>query len=131
MFWERKGSEQGLWGAAAYFLGAVGAVVVLLVRKDSFSRFHAVQSIVATVALFLMGLLLKALAYLPIFGFLYGFLFRVFQLGVFILWLFLMFQAWRGERQKLPYISRWATEATGGPKPSSGAQSEDQDLPSS
>ncbi|MBD3335923.1 MAG: hypothetical protein GF355_10445 [Candidatus Eisenbacteria bacterium] len=106
-------TERGLWGVLAYFFGAVGGVIVLLIRRDSLTRFHAVQSIIATVALFLLGLLLKVLAYLPIFGFLYAILFLVFQIGVFALWLFLMVQAWRGIRFELPVIGRWAAESSG------------------
>ncbi|MBU1702203.1 MAG: hypothetical protein KJ970_00535 [Candidatus Eisenbacteria bacterium] len=119
-FQEKESSEKRVWGAGAYFLGAVGAVVVLLVRREPFCRFHAVQSIITTVVLFLVGLLLKGLAYLPIFGFLYGFLFRLFQVGVFALWIFLMFQAWRGRQYRLPYIGSWAEDSAGpqeNPKP--------------
>jgi len=110
---ENENTNAGIWGAGAYFLGAVGAVIVLIFRRDPYCRFHAVQSIIATVVLFLLGLLLKGLAYLPIFGFLYGFLFQLFQIGVFALWVFLMYQGWKGREYKLPMIGAWAEEATG------------------
>ena len=100
----------GLWGAFAYFLGPFGAVLVLLSRRDAFPRFHAVQSILATVTLLIGGLFLRVLAYLPIFGFLYGILFRAYQFGIFLLWIFLMFKAWRGEMYRLPYIGEWASD---------------------
>ena len=106
--------EAALWGALAYFLGPLGAVVVLLVRKDPSPRFHAVQSLLLTALLLLGGLLLEGLSLLPILGFLYGFLLKVFRLGVFGLWVFLMVQTLRGRRERLPFIGQWAEELTGG-----------------
>jgi uncharacterized membrane protein len=103
-----KEHAHGFWGPLAYFLPIVGPVIVLLARKDSFSRFHAIQSILATVAFILVALVLWAFSHLPIFGFLYGILFIVLQIGIFVLWVFLMYKAWQGDRYKLPYIGEWA-----------------------
>jgi uncharacterized membrane protein len=104
-----KVEGQGFWGPFAYFLPILGPIVVLLARRDSFSRFHAVQSILATVALILVGVVLLIFALLPIFGFLYAILLVVFKIGAFVVWGFLMYKAWRGERYKLPYIGDWAS----------------------
>lgn len=101
-------NARGLWGPFAYFLPVVGPVVVLLARNDSYSRFHAVQSILITVAIFLVGLLLWVFGFLPIFGFLYKALLVVLQIGAFLIWVFLIYKAWQGERYKLPYIGDWA-----------------------
>jgi len=103
-----KENARGIWGPLAYFFPILGPVIVLLARQNAFSRFHAVQSILATVALFLVGILLRVFAFLPIFGFLYRSLFWVLQLAVVVLWVFLMYKAWLGQRYKLPFLGDWA-----------------------
>ena len=91
--------------AAAYFLVAISGFLVLAWKRDSsFVRFHALQSIVATLAFLGLGLLLKLLAYFPIIGFLYGYLFQVYLVRLFVLWLFVMVRAYRGDRYRIPYV---------------------------
>lgn len=124
---EFKEHARGLWGPLAYFLPILGPVIVLIARKDSFSRFHAVQSILATVGFILVALVLWAFSHLPIFGFLYGILFIVLQIGIFLLWVFLMYKAWQGDRYKLPYIGEWAA----GPEDEPGDVTQDAPPPPS
>ena len=91
--------------ASAYFLVGISGFLVLAWKRDSsFVRFHALQSIVATFAFLGLGLLLKLLAYFPIIGFLYGYLLQLYLFGLFLLWLFLMAKAYRGDRYRIPYL---------------------------
>lgn len=93
--------------ASAYFLVAISGIFVLAWRRDSsFVRFHALQSIVATVVFLFLGLLLRLLGHFPIIGFLYDYLFRLYLLALFLLWLFVMLKAYRGDRYRIPYLGR-------------------------
>ena len=101
-------SESSRWlGALAYFIAGVTGLFLLIVRRDDdFIRFHALQSVLATLAFFLGGLLLRILGNLPIIGWLYDFLYVVYSLLLFFYWLFLMFRAFQGDRYRIPYLGR-------------------------
>jgi uncharacterized membrane protein len=85
-------------------VGISGLLLLTFRRDDSFVRFHALQSVVATVAALLVGLALRILGILPLIGFLYLYLFRVYTGLVFLYWIYLMFQAYRGSRYRIPYL---------------------------
>lgn len=87
------GFPKNTTGALAYVLGWFSGVILLLLEKDSFVRFHAMQSIIAFGALSVIGMMpwlwwLRPLVWLLGFG----------------LWLFLIFKAYQGEEYKLPVI---------------------------
>ena len=91
--------------ALAYFLvGLSGLLLLTFRRDDSYVRFHALQSVVATLAALVVGLTLRILGILPLIGFLYLYLFRVYTALVFLYWIYLMFRAYRGSRYKIPYL---------------------------
>ncbi len=91
--------------AASYFLVALSGILVLAWKRDDpFVRFHALQSILGTFAIFLGGIVLRLLANFPIVGFLYGYLLQVYLIGIFLLWVFLMIRAHRGDRFHIPYL---------------------------
>ncbi|MBI3384647.1 DUF4870 domain-containing protein [Candidatus Gottesmanbacteria bacterium] len=88
-------SNKNMMAAAAYLLGFVTGVVLLLVEKeDKFVRFHAMQSTITFGLLFLVGLV-------PLVGWLVGVVLAPLSL---ILWLVLMWKAYQGEMFKLPVI---------------------------
>jgi uncharacterized membrane protein len=94
--------------ALTYSLGAFSGVILLATKKeDRFIQFHALQSIALTV----LGLGAVAVIWLftffPILGFLYGMLLRLLQVGFFLYWLFLLWQAYRGRWYKAPSIGAW------------------------
>lgn len=100
------GNTQGnenILGAVAYLLGFVTGIVLLLVEKKSkFVRFHAMQSTILFGGLFVVNL---ALGFIPILGWLVGFLL---SLAAFILWLVLMWKAFSGETYKVPVVGELA-----------------------
>ncbi len=99
---ETKGNENVL-GAVAYLLGFITGVVLLLVEKKSrFVRFHAMQSTILFGGLFILNI---ALGFIPLLGWLVGFLL---SLAAFVLWLVLMWKAFQGEMYKLPKIGEIA-----------------------
>ena len=93
------GLEANLAGALTYLLGPITGILFLVLEKESkFVRFHAMQSTITFVALFVISLVLGMI---PILGWL---MLLPFQLLVLVLWVFLMFKAFKGEKYKLPTI---------------------------
>ena len=98
-----------LYAALAYVLaGFTGFVLLVLRREDRFVQFHALQSIAATIVALAIAAVLWLLSFFPLLGFLYGMLLRLLQFGLFLLWLFLLWQAFHGKWFRLPYLGDWA-----------------------
>jgi len=89
-----------------------GIVFFFIERKNSFVRFHAAQSIVVFTPLVIVYILLRLLSGIWIIGSLISpitgcLTFLVLAVG-FVLWIFLMLQAYRGVRFKLPVVGDYA-----------------------
>jgi uncharacterized membrane protein len=105
MMAETKSSGTGLKketaAALSYVLGPITGVVFLVLEKDPFVRFHAMQSIVVFIVLFVLqwvlGLTIILLPLVPLVGI----------LG-FVLWLLLIYKAWQGERWVVPFLGKYA-----------------------
>jgi uncharacterized membrane protein len=86
-------------GALAYVLGPITGVVFLVLDKDPFVRFHAMQSIVVFVGLFaiqwMLGLTIILAILVPLVG-----------IVSFILWLMLIYKAWQGEEWEVPFVGK-------------------------
>ena len=94
-----------LSGVLAYLFGVVTGIVFLVIERDSrFVRFHAMQSTMLFGGLLIVQAVLQVI---PVIGGVVGFLLGV--LG-FVLWLHLMYRAWRGQYYKLPWIGERAQE---------------------
>jgi uncharacterized membrane protein len=95
---EPKGNEN-LMGAAAYLLGFVTGIILLLVEKQSkFVRFHAMQSTILYGGIFIVNI---ALGFIPILGWLAG---LILSFVAFILWIMCMWKAFQGEMYKVPFV---------------------------
>ena len=107
---QRKGGrlDPNVAGAAAYVLGPISGVLVFLfvaslVRdREPFVRFHAVQSIVTFVLAAVVHLSLRGV---PVAG---SVLATLFGVGVFVLWVVLIFKALAGRIFKLPFVGEIA-----------------------
>ncbi len=101
------GIDENIEGLLCYILGWVTGIVFLVVEKENrFVRFHATQSLVTFLPLFVALVIFGAI---PLIGwFFYG---LVSILGL-ILWLLLMFKALKGERYKLPLVGRYAEQVS-------------------
>ena len=89
----------------AYMGGALTGIVVLAMeKKDQFVRFHAMQSTITFLLVLLANLLLRNI---PVIGRLANVSFIV---GVGVLWFWLMWRAFLGDRYKLPYIGDFAEQ---------------------
>src|SRR3990167_10687757 len=87
--------------ALSYVLGPITGVVFYVLEKDPYVRFHAMQSIVVFVALFVLqwvfGLTLILLPLVPLLSI----------LG-FVLWLLLIYKAWQGNEWEVPVLGKYA-----------------------
>lgn len=106
------GIDENLEGALAYFFGLLTGILFLVLEKDNkFVKFRAVQSIVVSVAaIVILTVLGTILIFIPVIGWL---LYMLLNLGVFILWLFLMFKAYQKETFKLPIAGDIAAKQAG------------------
>jgi uncharacterized membrane protein len=93
------GMEENVAGLVTYVLGLVTGIIFLIVEKKSrFVRFHAMQSILISAGLILLNLILGII---PVIGWLVSLILGPVS---FVLWLFLMYQAFKGKWYKLPYL---------------------------
>ena len=99
--------------ALTYLLGFVTGVIFLYLEpydKDEFVRFHAKQSIVYSIACFVVNIILSVfVAVLPgALGGIVRFLQSLINLGFAVFWVFLMYKAYSGERYRIPELADWA-----------------------
>ena len=88
-------------GALSYVLGPLSGIVFLVLEKDPFVRFHAMQSIVVFGALFVLQWGLAITIFLaPISG--------LIGIAGFALWLLLIYKAWKGEEWEVPMLGKYA-----------------------
>jgi len=97
------GLDENLEGTLCYVLGFLtGIVFLILEKKSSFVRFHAMQSTVTFIGIFVLS---AVLGFIPIIGWI---LLPVLYLLSLVLWLLLMYKAYVGERFKLPVVGDFA-----------------------
>jgi uncharacterized membrane protein len=105
--------------AISYVFGIVSGVVILLIEKDRFARFHAAQSILlsaAWVAAWIaISLVTTFLSFLPFVGFMFGWmlwmaLWAGLGLGGLALWVAMIVVAAQGRRVALPVIGPYAEQ---------------------
>lgn len=95
--------NEKLIAVIAYFGWFVTAIIILLLeRKNTFIRFHAMQSLITFGAIFVLAIIFH---FLPILNDLVQ---PLVVFGGILLWLFLMYQAYLGKMYKLPYIGQIA-----------------------
>ena len=89
----------------AYLLGIVGGIVFYAISKDSFVKFHAMQSILLWVAMgILWGVFLVLSFVVPFISFVTW----IIYLGLVAMWIVMMVKSYQGERYKLPIIGDMA-----------------------
>jgi uncharacterized membrane protein len=99
------GLDENVAGLLTYLGGFVTGVIFLVVEKDStFVRFHAFQSTVTFLVLFVVSVIG---GWIPLVGSALNLV--VTPLSV-ILWILLMVKAYQGERYQLPVIGEIAEE---------------------
>ena len=95
------GLSKNTAGALAYVLGPITGVIFLVLEKDPFVRFHAMQSIVVFLVCFILqwvfGLTIVLLPLVPLISIL-----------SFVLWLLLIYKAWQGQEWEVPLLGKYA-----------------------
>lgn len=92
------GIQANAAGLLSYLLGFVTGIIFLVIEKENkFVRFHAMQSTIASGALFVLQIVLGYIPFLVMLSPLVG------LLGI-ALWIILMIKAFQGETFKLPVI---------------------------
>lgn len=93
------GMDENVAALLSYVLGWITGIIMLVAEKESnFVRFHAMQSLVVFLAIFIIGMI-------PIIGWILNII--LVPLGL-ILWILLMYKAYQGEKFKLPIAGNFA-----------------------
>ena len=93
------GIDENIEGLLCYLLGFITGILFLILEKENkFVRFHAMQSTVTFVVLFVISMVLWSI---PIIGWVISPLISLLSL---ILWILLMYKAYQGEVYKLPIV---------------------------
>ena len=119
------GLDANIAAALSYFFGLLsGALFFAMENESRFVKFHAMQSMLASVAAMILWIafmvvwtVLVRIPFLGVIAAIVGFLgWAVLALGLLAVWLFCMFKAFQGDRFKLPFIGEvaekqvWANE---------------------
>lgn len=97
-------------GLCAIFLIFGGIIFLLLERKDAFVRFWAMQSLIFGLAWFVLEIVLNVMGFVcyhlftPL-GWLWSLFSMVLGLGLFIVWIISIVQAFNGKRWEIPFIA--------------------------
>ena len=112
----KQGGSSGLApnvaGTLCYVLGLITGVIFLLIEKDNkFVRFHAMQSILFSVAVWLINFVVTSLLVATLFtgGFAaFGLLTTGLTVLYIVLWVMLMVKAYNNQEWELPIIGKIA-----------------------
>lgn len=113
------GINENVAGALCYVLGFVsGLIFYFLEDENEFVRFHAIQSTLVFGGLFALGIVLNvagiAFAAIPVLGVVISLALAFVSLLIgpvaFVLWVVLMFKAYKGERFALPFVGGYAEQ---------------------
>jgi len=96
--------------ALSYVVLWLSGLFFLLMEKDPFVRFHALQSVVAFAILTVLMGSFGVMASIPLVGPILLIFKPIISLAGFAIWLVLIIKAYQGEKFKLPYIGDWAEE---------------------
>ena len=100
--------DQNMAGLLCYIGGWITGIVFLVLEKENkFVRFHALQSLLTFLPLSVLAWLL---GWIPFIGWALTGLVWILMV---ILWLILMFKAYRGEKYKLPLVGDIAEKEIG------------------
>jgi uncharacterized membrane protein len=112
------GLSTNVAGALAYVLGLITGILFLVIepyKNDRFVRFHAMQSIFFTVACIVFSI-----AWSIVWGILLSISWAFFwvdmplrmliSLGIFVFWLYLMYQAYQQREYRIPWIGDLAAK---------------------
>jgi uncharacterized membrane protein len=109
------GLDQNVAGALCYILGLITGIVFLVIEPNNkYIKFHAMQSILWSVMFILISIVIGVIG--TIIGFvtlglgfvLLGLVMMLINLVLLITWLWLMWQAYQGNKWKFPVVGNIA-----------------------
>ena len=105
------GLNENVEALLCYVLGWVTGLVFLLLEKENkFVRFHALQSLITFLGLFVFSIVVRMMFYsMWIIPFGWMALSLIWLLSV-ILWIVLMIKAYQGEKFKVPVVGDFAEQ---------------------
>jgi uncharacterized membrane protein len=110
------GMDENVAGLLCYVFGWITGLIFFLIDKRPFVRFHAAQSIGLSIGLivvyFGLGIVFAMMHFMSM-GFLALAIWPLLGLGVFILWIFMMYKAYQHEKFMLPVIGPIAENMAG------------------
>lgn len=86
--------------ALSYVFFFISGIYFFVTHKQKFVRFHAAQSIVVFLPLFIFQ-------WLASMSILFSSLTPLVSLLIFILWLLLIYKAWQGEEYEVPFLGQF------------------------
>ena len=96
------GLDENIASALTYVLGFVTGIIFILVEKENKTvRFHAMQSIIVFLGLFVVFVVISFIPFINMLAF-------VIMLVELVLWLVLIIKAYQGEKFKLPVVGDMA-----------------------
>lgn len=99
------GLDPNLAGLLCYLLGFVtGLIFLVLERQSSFVRFHAMQSTLVFVGIFVLQIVL---GWIPVIG---GVFATLLSGAAVVIWIVCMVKAFQGERFRLPVVGDMADQ---------------------
>ncbi|WP_258084415.1 DUF4870 domain-containing protein [Thermococcus thermotolerans] len=102
------GMEENIEGLIAYLLGPITGIILLLLEKESdFVRFHAMQSTITFISIWVLQIIFR---FIPLLGMLLGMLLSLLAL---VFWILGMLKAYQGERYKFPIFGDLAEQWVG------------------
>ena len=115
------GMSDNAAGAICYLFGFITGILFLVLapyNQVRSVRFHAFQSIFLNIAWFVLWICVAVvsavLIHIPIIGAVFSFLFwTCLSLGALVLWLYMMFKTYNGEKIVLPVVGPLAEKQAG------------------
>ena len=102
-----EGIAENVAGLLCYLVWWLSGLIFLLIDKRPFVRFHAAQSIalnIAMVAVYIVVAVALFILTLMHLGFLALVIYPLLVIGIFVLWVFLMYKAYQHEKFMVPVI---------------------------
>ena len=99
----KTGLPKNTAAALSYVFGPVSGVVFFLLEKDPYIKFHSAQSIVVIGGLGILWMVLPlTIILLPLTPLIF--------IGLFILWLMLIYRSWQGDEWEVPVLGKYVRE---------------------
>lgn len=100
------GLDRNTAAALSYVLGPLSGILFLVLENDKYIRFHAMQSIVFSIAIVVINTAL-------VFTFILAIFVPLLWILWFVIWLVVMYKAWQGDEWEIPMIGSLARQLLG------------------